>query len=386
MDHAQHNQIVNFIWGIADDVLRDYYVRGKYRDVSGLDRDRAPMSGVVNQSVLRPRDGGVSYALFLLPNFESPIGCGLQYGNGSRRAARLTLSGGGWAVTLDEVADYKARVEALNANSGFAVTHVGRLERADGTPFTASDARQVLNALRWYVSFCSGQWTGPFLTTGFDPTGVRVWETWDQSRTAPFRHRRSWLDRCHRRGFEEPFPAFLNLWLDDAWEEVVRLAIHWYVEANAQAGSVEGAIVLTQTAFELLASAVLVENHGWLSADGYEKLAAADRIRLLFMWAGIPTAIPAELDDLTRAARADNWPDVPTAMTMVRNTITHPTRRNREKFGKHPTGVRTDVWSLGLWALELGLLRLFGYRGEYGNRITQRYVGQVDVVPWAVTT
>ncbi|MCD4749366.1 MAG: type I restriction-modification system subunit M [Thermoanaerobaculales bacterium] len=33
MDHHQHNQIVNFIWGIADDVLRDLYVRGKYRDV-----------------------------------------------------------------------------------------------------------------------------------------------------------------------------------------------------------------------------------------------------------------------------------------------------------------------------------------------------------------
>jgi type I restriction enzyme M protein len=33
MDSAQHNSIVNFIWGIADDVLRDLYVRGKYRDV-----------------------------------------------------------------------------------------------------------------------------------------------------------------------------------------------------------------------------------------------------------------------------------------------------------------------------------------------------------------
>lgn len=33
MNHATHNSIVNFIWGIADDVLRDVYVRGKYRDV-----------------------------------------------------------------------------------------------------------------------------------------------------------------------------------------------------------------------------------------------------------------------------------------------------------------------------------------------------------------
>ncbi len=30
---AQLNWIANFIWGIADDVLRDVYVRGKYRDV-----------------------------------------------------------------------------------------------------------------------------------------------------------------------------------------------------------------------------------------------------------------------------------------------------------------------------------------------------------------
>ena len=33
MDQATHNKIVSFIWGIADDVLRDVFVRGKYRDV-----------------------------------------------------------------------------------------------------------------------------------------------------------------------------------------------------------------------------------------------------------------------------------------------------------------------------------------------------------------
>src|SRR5713226_8328187 len=33
MDQAQLNWITNFIWGIADDTLRDVFVRGKYRDV-----------------------------------------------------------------------------------------------------------------------------------------------------------------------------------------------------------------------------------------------------------------------------------------------------------------------------------------------------------------
>ncbi len=33
MDHTSHNRIVSFIWSIADDCLRDVFVRGKYRDV-----------------------------------------------------------------------------------------------------------------------------------------------------------------------------------------------------------------------------------------------------------------------------------------------------------------------------------------------------------------
>jgi type I restriction enzyme M protein len=29
MDQATHNRIVSFLWGIADDVLRDLFKRGK---------------------------------------------------------------------------------------------------------------------------------------------------------------------------------------------------------------------------------------------------------------------------------------------------------------------------------------------------------------------
>lgn len=33
LDRATHNKLVSFIWSIADDCLRDVYVRGKYRDI-----------------------------------------------------------------------------------------------------------------------------------------------------------------------------------------------------------------------------------------------------------------------------------------------------------------------------------------------------------------
>ena len=31
--NTTHSQIVSFIWSIADDVLRDVFLRGQYRDV-----------------------------------------------------------------------------------------------------------------------------------------------------------------------------------------------------------------------------------------------------------------------------------------------------------------------------------------------------------------
>jgi hypothetical protein len=34
MNNGQHGSIVSFVWGIADDILRDVYVREKYRDVT----------------------------------------------------------------------------------------------------------------------------------------------------------------------------------------------------------------------------------------------------------------------------------------------------------------------------------------------------------------
>ena len=33
MNQKVHNQIVSFIWSIVDDVLRDVFIRGKYRDI-----------------------------------------------------------------------------------------------------------------------------------------------------------------------------------------------------------------------------------------------------------------------------------------------------------------------------------------------------------------
>jgi len=58
MDHSVHNKLVSFIWSIADDCLRDVYVRGKYRDIilpmvvlRRLDTLLEPTKQAVNEEV-----------------------------------------------------------------------------------------------------------------------------------------------------------------------------------------------------------------------------------------------------------------------------------------------------------------------------------------------
>ena len=65
MSNGDLNWITNFIWGIADDVLRDLYVRGKYRDVilpmmvlRRLDAVLEPTKQAVLDDEGQPRQGG----------------------------------------------------------------------------------------------------------------------------------------------------------------------------------------------------------------------------------------------------------------------------------------------------------------------------------------
>lgn len=326
-----------------------------------------------------------SYLMFLLPNFPDMIGEPILYPSGTCRAGRICLRGCGWRVIIDPVEHPNAQLKELKQQSGHIVTHVGRLEREDGSTFTEEQADSILTGLRWYLSFVTGRWTGPLLACGYDSSDTRVREMWNVPRIVPWRFVLTWVDELHQEHLIDSFTGYLQRWTDQDWNEVIELATHWYIEANAQAGSVEGSLVLLQAAFEMLASAIVVEEKGWVSADAFAKLPAADRIRLLFVWAGVPLAIPPSQTALTDLAKARNWVDSPQVLTEIRNPLTHPTPKNRERFRNYPPAARTEAWKLALWFLEMCLLRMCSYNGTYGSRLIARNAGDVDPVPWPTT-
>jgi hypothetical protein len=153
------------------------------------------------------------------------------------------------------------------------------------------------------------------------------------------------------------------------------------------AGGVEGGTILAQAAFELLAWTLLVEDQRVLSEDGYQKLPASDKLRLLLSSCGIPPTIPSSMCALAKAAGAHTWVDGPQAITEVRNALVHASPKKRKKVFGGDADARCDAWWLGLWWLELVLLRLFDYQGKYSNRlIRDGWKGEeVEPVPWAKT-
>ncbi len=199
----------------------------------------------------------------------------------------------------------------------------------------------------------------------------------------------SWYNDDAVEGIEQGFPGFYKRWTEEAWKETLLLALHWYVESNMCAGGVEGSVVLAQSAFELLAWTLLVEERRVLSEESFQpgKLPAMDKMRLLFSACGIPLAIPGSLGQLADFAKANGCSDGAQTLTQVRNTLVHSNPKKRRKLFDADSSVREEASELGLWYLELVLLYLFAYRGQYSNRLrTDCWRGEeVESVPWAPT-
>jgi hypothetical protein len=221
------------------------------------------------------------------------------------------------------------------------------------------------------------------LLVGFDAKGRRVWEEWECSKELTrWRNLDGWFNDQSDDGFNA-FPGFARRFADPLWGEPLRLATHWYVESNGSAGAIEGSIILTQAAFELLSHVLLVEDRKVLSSVGFGKLPAADKLRGLLVACGIPLALPAECPELTKIATLDS-PDGPGCVTFIRNSLVHADSKNRRRLTGISTGARFEAWRLGLWYTEMILLRLSDYSGRYSNRLIRSGVkgNEVQAVPW----
>jgi hypothetical protein len=351
----------------------------------------ARFAGGLCQPVRQGSANGLRRLLIHFVNFREFVGAPLA--RVTRKSVgwlrhRVVLAADGWKITIDAVPGLNQLQKATRAQNGCAITHVGNVERSDGASFAIADAEDFLTGLNYFLSFARGFWSPGVLRVGYDARGARVWSEWGAWRCTPYRGVLSWTDEHHPEALAEVFPGFMAKWNDPTWREAIRLAIHWYVEANVNAGSLEGSIVSAQIALELLSWTYFVVGQR-TPEKPFDRLPAAQKLRGLLTCLGIPTAVPPLLSNV--AALPFNKPsDGPERFVFVRNSLVHPKRSEefKKKLNKVTSlcafEVREDAWRLGLWYLELCLLSLFGFSGVYSNRLQRGgYVGQVESVPWA---
>jgi hypothetical protein len=332
---------------------------------------------------------GLQCVVFHLINYMADIGGepleDARDGAESIWAGRQVLRTDDWRVTIDARREHPAIIDTLKRDGGYGFTHVGRLERADGTSFTVAEAQNMLWAIQGVLSFARGAWTAPMLPVGYDRDGGVAWRKWGEPRCSEWYAPISWLDRHRQHRLGDVVPGYFDRWLrGGCWQESVWRAVGFYLEANGSGGRHPGMldtrIILAQSALELLAWVLVYD--GCQQPIGQETKplgTAADRITALISRAGIPTATPNELPAFARFARSMNA-DAPLAATQLRNRLTHPRRRH----GKYSadSDVLLDCWTLVMWWLELVLLHEFGYSGEYITRLQRSGWPRRERTPW----
>lgn len=318
----------------------------------------------------------VTFHIVNFPQFASLGKGGRSIVHETKRLGEILLQHNGWKITIQEMPETEELIDKLKGSGGFGITHVGFLERKDGESFSAADSEAVLQNLYLFLSFVRGAWSSPLLPVGFNQAGQRVYEDWGIRITTPWEPRSSWFDTHHGEWLAPLYSPFVSLLHCGELGRSVTNALYWYLRSNrgGEGAGIDSGIILGQAALERITTSYLDEQ-GYV-APGKDN--AAERLRETFS----RLQISAEISDGTPSLlqhKGSAWKDGPEAITKIRNELVHPKGRLPFKVG----AVIPDAWRLSQRYVELLILRLAGYEGDHSNRLTARWIGQVEPVPWA---
>jgi hypothetical protein len=333
----------------------------------------------------RGNDSQLSACIFHLPNFTRFLGKIIDVGGKRFYRGRAVMEWSIWKVTLQLLpSSDKKLYESLSSLGGCAFTNVGEIRRRDGRPFKAKVLQPALESITWWLSFCRGFWVAPLLPVGLGSDGNPKWFAWVDYNVDRSQGIMTWADPHTESFLEDTFAGFMKRMESETWAEPIRLSVWWYLAGNTKGGGgMEGALILMQAAFELLAWTLFVEERH-MTEEEFGKMKASQKIRLLLSKASIPILIPDYLQSLCKVAAENDWQDGPRILTEIRNGLVHPALEKRRIVINVDGLAMFEAWNLSLWYLELLLLWLFNYKGRYVNRLRREIprTNAVETVPW----
>jgi hypothetical protein len=295
--------------------------------------------------------------------------------DGRGRQPQLDFALPGWELVLvpgtttPKCEDFAAIVQAIPTSPPISIADVDRLHRW----------------LFILFGFLANREIGIGPACGLDAQGEVVWAEWGAPRLKMGKPGVNWCPPLLvGTALPELATGLALVSADRDLEVIIDRAIGYSLAANGDE-VIEVRIPIVCSGLELLAWALL-QREGWLAdGDARRKIGTAASVRLLLKWAGIPTAVPSSLPNLEARLRRSGQPawEGPEILFNLRNSMVHPPKRLNDPEWPDAEDL-VDAWQLGTWYLELALLRVFEYDGEYWSRIRLgRPAGDLEPVPWA---
>jgi len=336
--------------------------------------DKVKISGHIIQSI-KKNVPEFSEIYFLIPNFSDYIS--IPKNRIGLTTKEIHLSADNWELHIDPISNNHEIIKNLKASNGYNFTHVLILVKKDRQKFSISDLVEFFDYLTLFFSFVRGFWVSPLIP--FDENHRIIFEAIKKPRISHWENWFSWSDPQYVEGVSILFPKLFKKWCDPFWKKHLNSLIYWYIMSNMQHGGLDGAIVMSQISLELISWNLLVQDKHIMPSKIYYENYASTNFRELFSYIGLPLNIPDELNKLKTFAIQNNLEDAPHAITEIRNEFVHP---NKKYSNVIDTNIKIETWKLTLWYLELTILKILDYNGQYSNRIRKDlWEGQVEPLP-----
>lgn len=310
--------------------------------------------------------------LFHIPNFHKYISSPIRSASSMKQwMGRFILQLNDWNIIIDEQENTESLIHEVKNNIGYVITHVAEIRHSQNITFSLSQVETIIDSFWAFLSFSRGFRCGPILISG-SLENKEMFQKWQIPSLSSWKSVWSWFPLNESLDQQEMSSLFQKIFTksqDPLWASPILQTVHWYVEANNNAGGIEGSIVLTQTALEMLSWLYTVEdkNSATINRKEFKKKTASEKLRYLLEVLNIPTDIPTELCELNKLAN-DLKTDGPEIFVRLRNAIVHPKKIKRELIDKTSNKTRREAWTIGLWYLELVLLKICEYQGRYVRR------------------
>lgn len=335
------------------------------------------VDGYVSSGIIKSKNRYVDYIDFHIVNFDKKQGTLIKYMD-KLFAGRIEFEISGYEIIIDKRYDYKKELyEELRFKNGSIITHIGRIKRKDNKVFKSTYIFKLLDEISDTLSFLAGRYIGICMVMGYKDN-QNTFRLWKESLTTPFKYVPTWSDTiANHHNIEKYMNLMCRKLHDSYYGSALKHVVDWYIESIDNI-SIENNVVSLQIALETLSYVVVVEKNKILTDVEFEKNTASDNIRILLDACSIYYG--KEELNLFNEYIYNKFNDGVDIFTYFRNKVVHPTRKT-----KRANLTVEDMWNIlqiGTRYVELVVLYIINYKGEYSNRLNDRCYGEVEVVPW----